>query len=47
LKILIEHHVERDERTEREGSKNKETQRVQDDDVRKKQSSASSLAPFD
>ena len=37
----------RDERAEREGNEKKGTQRVQDDEVRKKQSGASSLAPFD
>lgn len=45
--IRLEPTEERGERAERESKEIKETQRVQDDDVRKKQSSYSSLAPFD
>jgi hypothetical protein len=37
----------RGERAEGEGNEKKGAQRVQDDEARKKQSDASSLAPFD
>lgn len=45
--IMVEPTEDRGERAEREGNGINETQRVQDQHIRKKQSGASSLSPFD